>query len=122
MALGLILVPLLAAALVAAVPSNRWRPWLLPVGSLAHLVLVTQALRMGEVAEAEGWLVLDPVGKVFLLLIGVLFFLCMLYTPGYLALRPDKPNRVFCGCLMLALAMMTLLGLSHHLGLLWVAM
>jgi hydrogenase-4 component F len=122
MAFGLILAPLLAAALVTAVPSNRWRPWLLPLGSLAHLVLVGLALQEPMVAEEEGWLVLDPLGKVFLVLIAVLFFLCMLYAPGYLANRSDKPNRVFCGCLMLALAMMTLVILSHHLGLMWVAM
>jgi hydrogenase-4 component F len=122
MAFGLILVPLLTAALLVAIPSNRWRPWLLPLGSLAHLALVGLALQVPVVAEQEGWLVLDPLGKVFLLLIGILFFLCMLYAPGYLANRSDKPNRVFCGCLMLALAMMTLVILSHHLGLMWVAM
>ena len=52
----------------------------------------------------------------------MLFFLCSLYAPGYLALRPDRPNRVFCANLFVVLAMMTLVALSHHLGLMWVAM
>ena len=52
----------------------------------------------------------------------MLFFLCSLYAPGYLALRSDRPNRVFCANLFVVLAMMTLVTLSHHLGLMWVAM
>jgi hydrogenase-4 component F len=64
---------------------------------------------------------LDPLGKIILGFISVLFFLCSLYTPSYLALRSDRPNRVFCANLFVALAMMTLVSLSHHLGLLWVA-
>ena len=122
MALALILVPLLAAALAAALPSNRWRPWLLPAGALAHLALVLAALRGPEVSALGGWLVLDPLGKVLLVLVSVLFFLCALYAPGYLALRPERPNRVFCANLFVVLGMMTLVILSHDLGLMWVAM
>ncbi len=48
--------------------------------------------------------------------------LCACYVPGYLAHREQRNNRVFCSCLMLSLAMMTLITLSHHLGLMWVAM
>src|SRR5205807_4751608 len=36
--------------------------------------------------------------------------------------RRDRPNRLFCANLFAALAMMTLVTLSHHLGLMWVAM
>src|SRR5262249_10347072 len=61
-------------------------------------------------------------GKVFLGFISVLFFLCSLYAPSYLALRSDRQNRVLCTNLLLVLAMMTLVVLSHHLGLMWVAM
>src|SRR5207253_7746711 len=69
-----------------------------------------------------GWLLLDALGKVVLGFLSVLFFLCSLYAPGYLALRIDRPNRVFCANLFVVLAMMTLVTLSHHLGLMWVAM
>ena len=40
----LILFPLVMAAVTFAVPSNRWRPWLLPVGALGHLGLVVAAI------------------------------------------------------------------------------
>ena len=67
MATALILIPLVWAAVVAAMPSNRWRPWLLPVGSAAHLWLVVEAVQMDGISEYHNWLVLDDLGKVFLL-------------------------------------------------------
>src|SRR5213078_2750187 len=36
-------------------------------------------------------------------------------------LRPHRPNRTFCAALLAFLAMMSLVVLSHHLGLMWVA-
>jgi hydrogenase-4 component F len=126
MAYLLVAFPLLMAAVTFAVPSNRWRPWLLPLGGLGHLVLVLAAVCQPAddpaVSGLGGWLLLDALGKVVLGFLGVFFFLCALYTPAYLALRPDRPNRVFCGNLFAALATMTLVTLSHHLGLMWVAM
>jgi hydrogenase-4 component F len=122
----LILFPLVMAAVTFAVPSNRWRPWLLPVGALGHLGLVAVAVFRpadGAVLSGlSGWLLLDALGKVILGFVSVFFFLCSLYAPGYLALRAERPNRVFCASLFVTLAMMTLVSLSHHLGLMWVAM
>jgi hydrogenase-4 component F len=121
-ALALILVPLGLAAAALAVPSNRGRPWLLPAAALAHLLLTARALWGPPVATPGGWLVLDPLGKVVLGLVSVLFFCCACYAPGYLALLPNKPNRVLCACLLAGLGLLTLVVLSHHLGLMWVAM
>jgi hydrogenase-4 component F len=122
----LILFPMAMAAVAFASPSNRWRPWLLPLGATGHLALVATALARtsagGAVSGLGGWLQLDALGKVFLGFISLLFFLCSLYAPGYLALRRDWPNRVLCTNLFLVLSMMSLVTLSHHLGLMWVAM
>ena len=122
MAWLLIGVPLLLALAATLVPSNRWRPWLVPLGGLAHLILVSLALAGAPVSALDGWLVLDALSKLVLGFISVLFMLCALYAPAYLALRSDRPNRLFCACLLIMLAMMTLVTLSHHLGLMWVAM
>ena len=119
---GLVLVPLIVAALAALAPSNRWRPWLLPAGAVLHLALAGSCLQYPRISEWDGWLVLDPLGKVFLLLISMLYTVCMFYAPAYLRLRSDRANRAMCSCLMLGLAMMTLVIVSHHLGLMWVAM
>ncbi len=122
----LILFPLAMAAATFAVPSDRWRPWLLPAVALGHLGMVAvTVLHPGDgtpLSGLGGWLLLDALGKVVLGFLSVLFFLCSLYVPAYLALRADRPNRVFCANLFVVLAMMTLVTLSHHLGLMWVAM
>jgi len=121
MAFLLIIVPLIFAVLALAAPSNRWRPLLVPAGGVAHFILTGFALTGGPVTALQGWLVLDPLGKIVLGLVSVLFVVCAFYAPAYLALRPDRQNRVFCTCLLGMLGMMTLVVLSHHLGLMWVA-
>jgi hydrogenase-4 component F len=124
MALSLILVPLLMAGIALLVPSRRWRPWLLPLTGLVHLLLVGTALWAWDepVTAWQGVLFLDPLGKIVLGEISLLFFLCAVYAPGYLAQRQERSNRVLCACLLLSLSVMTLVTLSHHLGLMWVAM
>ncbi|HSJ96263.1 MAG TPA: proton-conducting transporter membrane subunit [Myxococcota bacterium] len=122
MAIALVLAPLLFASIAFAVPSGRWRPWLLPVGAAVHLGLTCVAVQGGEVVALDGWLRIDPLSRLLLPLLSLLFFVCSLYAPGYLALRPERKNRVFCSALFAFLAMMTLITLSHHLGLMWVAL
>src|SRR5579872_4580013 len=123
---ALILFPLAMAAATYAVPSSRWRPWFLPIGGLGHFALVGSAILSTDsgvlLSGLNGWLRLDALGKLILGFLSTLFFICSLYAPGYLALRIDRPNRVFCANLFVALGMMTLVVLSHHLGLMWVAM
>lgn len=126
MAYWLVLFPLAMAVATFAAPSNRRRPWLLPIGAAGHLALaataVLQPASAAPVAGLGDWLLLDALGKLVLGLLSVLFFICALYAPTYLSLRSDRPNRVFCANLFASLAMMTLVTLSHHLGLMWVAM
>jgi hydrogenase-4 component F len=122
----LILLPIAMGALTFAARGDRGRPILLPLGAIAHLALVVSVVFWppdgGPVTGLGGWLLLDPLAKLVLFFQSGLFFLCSLYAPGYLALRPDRPNRVFCANLFLMLGIMSLVVLSHHLGLMWVAM
>ena len=76
MAIALVLGPLTLAAVAFAVPSGRWRSWLLPAGGAAHLVLVLLALRRPVVSAFDGWLLLDPLGRLILGFLSLLFFLC----------------------------------------------
>lgn len=118
----LIAIPLIGAVLAFAVPSDRWRPWLLPVVSAVQLGLAIWLLPQGDQWLFSRWLAIDPLSRLFVGFISLLFFLCSLYTPAYLSARPERPNRVFCACLLTALGMMSLVTLSHHLGLMWIAM
>ena len=121
MPFALVLVPLAAAAVAFLVPSDRVRPLVLPVAAFAHLLLTAAALAgLGPVAGGA-WLQLDSLGGVTLGLVSVLFALCSLYAPGYLRVRIDRPNRTLCSCLLIFLSAESLLVLSQHLGLMWVA-
>ncbi|MBI3126274.1 MAG: hydrogenase [Candidatus Tectomicrobia bacterium] len=114
--------PAALAGAAFAWSSNRTRPWLLPAAALGHLLLtVLAALRPGG-PEFGGWLALDPLGRVVLLLVSVLFACCAFFAAGYLRFRSDRDNRVFCACLLLFLSMTTLTIWAHHWGLMWVAM
>src|SRR5438309_9263044 len=105
MVVGLILVPLVFACLALVIPSNRWRPWLVPAGALVHTALSAVAIFGGEPVTAfDNWFQLDALGKVFLALISVLFLVLAVYLPAYLCLRPDRSNRVMCACQLGALS------------------
>src|SRR5262245_32294478 len=122
MALLMILVPLALAGVAFALPSNRWRPLVLPAGGVLHAALTVVELSPRRPAPVAGWLVLDPPGRLVLLLVSALFLLCSIYAVGYLRSRPERDNRIFCACLQALLGVMTLVVWSHHLGLMWVAM
>jgi hydrogenase-4 component F len=120
MLLALILLPLLAAMLALAIPSNRSRPWILLPASLGHLAITLQCL-LHPAPGAMGWLALDPPGRLVLLMLSVLFVICSIYSIGYLRYRTEHSNRIFVMCLLIFLAMATLVTSSRHLGLMWVA-
>src|SRR6266567_8269159 len=100
MTLALIILPLLAAALAAAIRSNRYRPWLLPPVAAAHLVLSTLAIVRPESAAYTRWITLDPPGRIVLLILSTLFLICSIYSVGYLRLRGELTNRIFCVALL----------------------
>ena len=138
--IGLILFPVLMAAIAFSIPWARTRVLLLPITGAVHLTLTITAWRRAALADSASsvagrhdtqvswqlggsseWLVLDSLGRLALLLISVLFMLCALYAVGYLRYRRGRSNRIFCGCMLTMLAMMSLVTWSHHFGLMWVA-
>jgi len=121
MAYPLILLPLLVAALALVVPSNRFRPWLVPPVAALHLALTVYVLANPSLATVSESLILDPMGRIVLLTVSVLFFLCSFYAAGYLKIRSERSNRIFVACLLAFLGLISLVAWSHHLGLMWVA-
>jgi hydrogenase-4 component F len=119
--LALIGLPVLAAAAAFALPSERGRPLALPATAAGHLGLTFAALSAPSPSSLGGWLALDPPGRLVLLLLSVLFAICAVYAVGYLRHRRELSNRVFVPCLLVFLAMTSLVVCSQHLGLMWVA-
>src|SRR5512134_4021168 len=100
MALLLVVVPLCFALLAFLVRSDRTRPRLVTVGGMVQLLLAALALRQPHVEGLNGWLLLDPIGRIVLGFTTVLFAACSVYVPGYLGQRPERPNRIFCACVL----------------------
>ncbi len=135
MVLALVLVPALAGVLAFAIKWERPQRAILVAAATVHLALVAASLARQPGPVLDGLLQADALGLLFLAIASVLFFAASIYAVGYLhrevrTPRPDwvegtlfsnAPERVFVGCMLLFLAAMSLVTLSHHLGLLWVA-
>jgi hydrogenase-4 component F len=119
--LALIAWPVLAAGAAFLLPSDARRADVLPVAAAGHLALCIAALTAHAPTSLGGWLALDPPGRLLLLLLSALFAICAVYAVGYLRYRRELSNRVFVPCLLVFLAMTTLVVCSQHLGLMWVA-
>ena len=116
-----VLVPLLLAAAAFADPSATRRPRFLLAGGLFHLGGVAVLCARAGSTAVGGALELDPLARVVLPTVSVLFAFCAVYAQGYLAARRDRENRLFVGGLLVLLSAMTVVALAQHLGLLWVA-
>ncbi len=119
---ALVLLPLLGAGIAWIVPDNRLRPLVLPVVATSHVVLSALLIGNAPPPSHAGWVWLDPLGKVVLLCISLLFSVCAFYAVGYLSCRQERSNRVLCMGLMVCLSAMGMVTISQHLGLLWVAL
>src|SRR5512141_2845714 len=117
----LVLAPLALAVLAFADPSPRRRPVMLLAGGFLHLGCLGLLWVRPPAPALGGWLELDPLAKVVLATTSTLFAVCAVYAQGYLVRRAERDNRVFVGRLLVLLSAMTVVALSQHLGLLWVA-
>lgn len=127
---SLVALPTLAGIAAFLAPYDLGRRWLLVLAAAGHVGLVAAAWAYPPEAPPDSWISLDPAGKLFLTIASVLFLSSAIYCLGYLSREQqaehdyrhsDEPENIFAGCLLLFLAAMTLVTMSQHLGLLWVA-
>ena len=116
----LIVVPLVAAALAAAWPCNRTRPFFLPAAGLLHSVLAFWLLFDPPAVEAGAWMAFDPLARAVLPVVSLLFLVCAWYGVLYLRVRFDRPNRVFVAALLAVLGLLSAGHQARHLGMLWI--
>ena len=123
MLLGLLVIlPLVGGVIAWLVPDSRLRPWLLPVFGMLHACITLDIILVPPPATLSGWIRLDPLGSLALIAISPLFLACSFYAVGYLAYRQERSNRTLCMGLLVCLSAMSLTSVSHHLGLLWLAL
>ncbi|MBN1818244.1 MAG: hypothetical protein JW828_12865 [Sedimentisphaerales bacterium] len=133
---ALLLIPATAAILSLLVRNDLVRRVILVAASIGHMGFTVAAWNRQAKPVMNGWLMLDKPGLLFLTITSILFLACSVYAYGYLAgqsasKRQDEeegtffsnaPEAIFCACLLAFLTTMTLVTVSQHLGLLWVAM
>jgi hydrogenase-4 component F len=119
--IALIAVPLLAAGVAFAWPSERTRPWLLPVAGVIHTAVALWLMAIPPTETISPWFGFDPLARAVLPAVSLLFLVCSAYGVAYLRLRSERRNRVFVAALLALLGMLSLAIQSQHLGLLWVA-
>ena len=119
---ALIILPLVGAAVTWLIPFDRLRPKVLALFALAHLGMTIRMLIFTPPESPGGWFHLDALGKIVLLSTSILFLTCAVYSIGYLFYRRERSNRVICVGLLVCLSAASLVTITHHLGLMWVAL
>ncbi len=133
--LALVLTPTFAGIAAFALRADRLRRALLILTTVAHTAMTAACWATHPSPVFNGSLALDAPGLLFLSITTALFLAATTYGLGYLRHEkhvPEKdfeegflftnaPEAIFSGCLLLFLASMTLVTISHHFGLLWVA-
>ncbi len=119
--LALIAVPFLVAVVAFLWPSERTRPWLLPVAGVFHAALSLWMLIAPPILAPGAWFGFDAVTRAVLPMVSLLFLVCSIYGVAYLKLRVERKNRLFVFALLILLGFLSLALQAQHLGLLWVA-
>lgn len=131
----LLAIPTFTGAAAIVLRHDGLRRTLLIGAAIGHAAAVAACWykRPGDVGG--GWLGMDAMGLLFLSITSVLFLCASVYAVAFLAreqrgkktdfeegfLFENAREATFTGCLLLFLATMTLVALSKHFGMLWVA-
>lgn len=135
MVLALLLVPLVCGLVAFLIRPNGPRRALLLLAAMAHCGLAVACWRHAPEPLIDGWIAVDSVSLLFLSIIAVVFLMASIYAVGYLGREGSRvnghaddeapfvnfPEATFTGCLLWFLAAMTLVVVSQHWGLMWVA-
>ena len=120
--LALVLVPLAGALAAGVDPSRARRLVWLALTAATHLALVALAWRGGLGPARFLWLAFDPLGGLVLTFASIVFLAVAAYSVGYLGHEAPRGGRALEPCLLGFLASASVLCLTDHFGVLWVAM
>ncbi len=114
------LVPFLTGIIAFFLNPLAGRPLLVITGAF-HLVLsVLLWIKRPEPILGD-YFAVTPEGMLSLLVISLLFFLISIYTTGYLLESKIRSEKIFTGSMLLFLSTMTMVTLSDHIMVMWIA-
>ncbi len=114
------LAPFLAGIVAFFLPRNLGRPLLVIIGAI-HFLLSILIWARRPVSMFPEYFAVTPEGLLSLLVISLLFFLISIYTTGYLKASNLKSEHIFTGAMLLFLSTMTMVTLSDHIMVMWIA-
>ena len=118
----LVLVPVVGALACALdLARSRRLIWLILSGA-THVALTGLAWAGPRVTSPWLWLSWDPLGGLVLTLVSVVFAAVALYSVGYSRREAPRGGRLFEACLLAFLGSASVVCLTDHLGVMWVAM
>lgn len=114
------LIPLLTGTAAFFLPRHVGRALLVSTGAI-HLSL-SVLVWTGRLAPAiPDYFAVTPEGLLSLLVISLLFFLISIYTIAYLKASDIHAEHIFTGSMLLFLSTMTMVTLSDHIMVMWIA-
>ncbi|HHC23990.1 MAG TPA: hydrogenase [Desulfobacterales bacterium] len=112
--------PFVTGAIAFFIPKEAGRPLLVLTG-IAHLLLSLFLWIFQPEPLFPGYFAVTPEGLLSLIVISLLFFLISIYTTGYLDVADIRSENIFIGSMLLFLSTMTMVTLSDHIMVLWIA-
>lgn len=117
----LLVLPVIMAILVFFFRQDRLGKMILLFVSFIHLFITISFWQRPSDIWFNSFLGFDVISKLVLNIVSILFFVVSVYLVGYLKGYKSRSNRIFIGGLLCLLPAMTLVTLSRHMGLLWIA-
>ncbi len=112
--------PLVTGVIAFVLKGPSARP-LLVFTAAVHLLISFLIWRFKPAAAFADYFCVTPEGLLSLLVISLLFFMIAIYTTAYLKASKIKSEPIFTGCMLLFLATMTMVTLSDHIMVMWIA-
>lgn len=116
----IILVSFIAGGLAFFIPRIYGR-LLLVVTGVIHLSLSVFLWVVRPEALFKAYFAVTPEGMLSLIVISLLFFLVSIYSTSYLKMAEIESERMFIGSMLLFLSTMTMVTLSDHIMVMWIA-
>nr|MBF0222460.1 hydrogenase [Desulfobulbaceae bacterium] len=114
------LIPIFTGIMAAFLPAKLGRG-ILVISALLHLQMTVLGWMQIAKPSMDKYFSATPEGLLVLLVTSVVFLLISIYSVGYMQESETPKEPLFLGCMLFFLATMSMVALSDHIIVLWVA-